>query len=797
MSFASGNTGSVALPAQKPLGIATTSLSTNEQARPLPVLFGLGKIGVTFVSSAFNQRSQPVQEQVAKSDDPITAGYNYYCSFAALVCHGQVDELHAIYFDQVKVWPPSGGDPIVRSGEDFVTVTIVGWGTWRFYWGTETQDFDPLLLTLSANVTRNPGGVIAPNVAEEHPAYTGQCYLVSTQFLGYQKTQVPNIEVVVGRFPVVPGGYLSARGSSGDCGLGTIIVESMTNQRYGLGLFDADADNTRFDHTGIDAFEQELSDEGLSISPLINRVQPWQQVLVQILEYVDGFYSTLANGKFTLGLMRKIDCNDAALPRFDENDLTDLPDVAIESWTQTQNQVWVSFVNRDVDYNDDSTPGNASGNLQATGEPSATVLARPWVTSAEMADTMARVAAKILALPKITGSLRIRKSRRQGLSVGAGFYFNYSQYNLCWLHCRALSISQPDPFKPELQIDFEVDRGYAAKETYTPPTFTPPGVLIQTPVAIASQMILELPYVTDLKEKPYLAAMAGRPSQMTRQFGINYKVDSSHFTFVLRCDSFCFTGALNADYSATATGDVSFTLSGSDTTLDIDLSSAQADADTWLLFLGDEIFSIYNITLVSGASYTASVKRERFDTKKFAHTSGSVIFITARTSMTSQLVASPGSSTSGVTATFKLQPSVLGQSLDLSDATEVSATFSDRVRRPWKPKGLSAPATWSGSPTISVTWTKVNRDGTDFPPGFEGPLWYIDVRSASASFSFTTPTTGQVLLYKAIASAASQVVKATEVAAALGSMMNIKVRIWAVQNGFQSRNYDEVSVTYP
>jgi hypothetical protein len=110
-----------------------------------------------------------------------TVGYNYYASFGALICHGPLDRLDAIWMDDELVWQ----GPLSRSG-DYTDITIENRGTVRLYWGTETQTADPTLAT---------SGVA-------HPTYRGQAYLVFSQlFFGLNRTNAPSIEVKVRRWP--------------------------------------------------------------------------------------------------------------------------------------------------------------------------------------------------------------------------------------------------------------------------------------------------------------------------------------------------------------------------------------------------------------------------------------------------------------------------------------------------------------------------------------------------------------------------------------------------------------------
>jgi hypothetical protein len=92
-------------------------ISTNEQARPVPYFCGIARLAVTFISEAFGVKSKKIKMRVGKKKE--TVGYNYFASFAALIAHGPLDRLNAIWMDNVLVWE----GPLVRSG-DYADIKI-------------------------------------------------------------------------------------------------------------------------------------------------------------------------------------------------------------------------------------------------------------------------------------------------------------------------------------------------------------------------------------------------------------------------------------------------------------------------------------------------------------------------------------------------------------------------------------------------------------------------------------------------------------------------------------------------
>lgn len=795
MSFGGGNSSKVRLPEQKPLGLDAQRLMTNEAARPVPLLWGTRPVGVTALSQAFNQKQIPVKRKIGKQK--ATVGHNYIISMAFLVCHGLVDKISAIYFDKTKVWPEEGGSPISRGNENFVVITIVGYGRWRFYWGTETQDFDPDLLRLSANPERNPEGIAEGNVAEEHSAYVGQCYFVALDHRTQQdRPTLQNIEVVVTRPPQV-GGWMPDPEVDGDADLAGIVADALINPRYGLGLDDASTETTRLDRAGLLAVSEALGTEGIGVSPLLTNVEPFGQFLTLLLEYVDGYHGVTPDGRLTLGLVREVPCGDPTLPVIDEFCLTDVPSFDVPGWESTHNDVWVKFANRMNEYNDEATPGSHAGNLAITGEPNFLMLDRPWITSPTVADKVARVAGKLLSVVHITGLLSVRKSKLQGLTKGSGFYFNYSPWGICWLHCRVLTVRMPNPFDPEVQLEVEVDRSSVTEQTFVPPAYVPPGRIVQQVQPFEAMRVLELPYDPVIGEVPMLGFLARRDSAMIDLYQVHRRVGDSSYEQVHTVEFFPWHGSLDADYSATDTGDMSITLGGVDLTLP-EITPAEAGQNKLLALIGDEIFSVYDA--IAGAEpnqYTISVIRERYDTGKKNHAAGAEVWIFESADMRGNAFNAIDQATNaGAVQVFKFQPELRGTTMDLGDVADtVQVTFSDRVKRYWKPRDLNAvavgmpfaPGYFSDTSTIQITWTRVNRDGgAAFPvPSLLTDLWVLQ---------FSYPSGAILQEITLAANTASYTMPHSEWGQWLNPAVDFKIRLFARQNGLDSREYHEMDM---
>src|SRR3989304_5946580 len=129
MSFFSGSTKAIPVPDQKPMGLDAARLSTNEQARPVPVIHGTYPVGITFLSQAFDQTVRERKEDMGK--EKVVVGYHYRASFAGLVCCGVRDRLDQIKFDGDQVvWPPAGEAGVTRDKtvDKLVRIKVVSQG---------------------------------------------------------------------------------------------------------------------------------------------------------------------------------------------------------------------------------------------------------------------------------------------------------------------------------------------------------------------------------------------------------------------------------------------------------------------------------------------------------------------------------------------------------------------------------------------------------------------------------------------------------------------------------------------
>lgn len=505
--------------APAPLGQQTQRASTAENARPVPYLAGRQRLGVTFITDVWNQKAVAVTSQVGKGPAQVQ-GYNYYASFAALICHGALDEFHDLFYNSDSVYagntkilplsltlsgdfstaifqtrnphglstgdgvfvvnakqsvyngdfnitvidpthfsypvlgaqasdtPATGNiyarvklNPVVRDGTHPVQVPILvpNFGPVTVLWGTEQQ---PMLTALSASGIR-------------HPSMRGVAIQFFDQsYLGFNQTNVQNIEVIVARFPKAEWHDIAA--VDGECNPIAFICDILQNPRAGCRM-----PTSRIDTATMLDTATKLHDEGFGFSPLITRQQQARQIILQALEYFDGYISVNASGQIGVKLARGEDLSD--VPTIQDSDLVSPPSLQPEDWDSIKTGVNVRFLNRDVGYNPDMAMYRDPAALRIlSSQQSIDTLDRLWITKRDVAQAVATYAGRAAALPSQSGTVKLRNSNDlySQLPPGAMFAFDLSKRSFPNTFFRVVERSWTTPSRPEFEITFKLDRSY-------------------------------------------------------------------------------------------------------------------------------------------------------------------------------------------------------------------------------------------------------------------------------------------------------------------------------------------------
>ena len=727
-----GGGGNMPATQPNPLGIQDNRGATNQQAVPVPYILGRQRIAVTWMSDPFDIKTTAVQAQSGKSSQTIS-GYNYRASIAALVCGGPVDQLLAVYMNGDLVWGVAGPYVTVSaqrgvSHPDFYDFTIPNYGPVRFYWGTETQVVDPYLsqhnktvIDASTITESNPTG---NTIQIEHTAYRGAAYMVFNGLsLGFNQTNFQNIEVVVARYPQPSWGRNPAN-LVGDCHPISVYADALQNTRQGLALTDDWLNTATLNETA-----DELTAEKFGISPIITSETPATDLFVQLAEYIDGFTDVDEDGKFLVGLYRP---SDEPLT-ITMSQMADRPEITPNDWSSTYNEIRVTFNNSLIDLDKDYVPWRNPANRSINNTvPQPLTLERWWITRVKLVNSVAAAAGRTNGLPAITGklSLRVTGTNFSDLVPGAAFTFpDYTDRAVGGLIFRVLTRTADDSSKPEFSITFIADRSYlypapakGGDDGDADPDSIGQPLVGSDPVPVSGILrVVELPLALCPEGKLSLAVLMARTDQTLIGFGVNlsknYGGSDDSYALLAQQRGFALHGALLADFSAgvemvSRDQGLSVQLDGVDLSLE-EQTFYDALANKLLVFVGDEIFSVRDWSLLDSGKFTLYCVRARFATPRQDHSAGDEVFIA---NLTDLVALQHPAFQPGNTPRFKIAPTAQ-QSADLADVAPLDVAIAGKVYTQTPPinlkvNGARSSASFNAGSDIEIDWslTEAGRD---------------------------------------------------------------------------------------
>ena len=763
----SGSTDNLPVAPPRLANLNPSRVATIEQARSVPYIFGVARVGLTFLGEPFNVHQDPVYQETKK--EPIQSGFNNYGSFVALVGIGGVStRLYKVIIDDEVVW---SGD-ISYSSSDYQDVTVTGRGTLRFYFGTETQGIDS---NLPLDGDGNP----------LHPGYRGQCYVILLNwFIGYNQGNLGNVQLEIGRYPA-PAWQTAAANVQADLNAVSLLADWWTNPRVGLGQ-----GSDRLDTDDLDDVAATLAGECVGLSGLIGTATPARQQLLRLCEHIGAYLKRQPSGKLTLGLERPIACA-TSVPALEEADLLSPPDYTPGDWADTFNRIYVKFIDRSNAMLEDAAPYKSPTNLQLTGAIKTQIVDRTWITRQVYAQQLANILGPTLAVPRGKGKLRVRRSRLQGIKAGDVFKLSYGHFGICHLRCRATAVRLPSTEKPEVEIEFKEDTsGFNARYSSVSEHDRPERSTYE-PEPVEHQIAFEIPFSPHLPVRAEAVAfLAVRPTNFTTKFAAHRQLADTTYAKVQNDLPFVQRATLYADYGSTRVIDESGTLilqlAGVDLTLPLNVLD-EAVLNGVVAWIGDELLSIYNATLVAAGRYVCSAIRARYDTRRATHSTGDVAWIFYPARLVPYAVESAAQ-----TQAFKLQPFTFSGALDLGDATALNLTRTQRILRPASPLNLRAfglvSPTFTSGQDIPLTWNTATNERSDFWTVFTANLPSVELDMVD-SMGVVKATYVVAVGTEAFTYTNSQL------RADLGGEDNFTVRAYHVLNGYRSSLAAELAVT--
>ncbi|MBC2592779.1 hypothetical protein H5P28_00750 [Ruficoccus amylovorans] len=603
MSFLFRSTQAVPAPVQSLTNVQAERVATNEEARPLPWAAGTVRLSLTWITPAINPQAIPITttyQSGKNSTSTATVGYTYQAGLAGAICSGPVDALHAIYIDTVKVWE----GPLTAVAGQFAFITLPNYGQARFYWGSDSQLADSLLEPLG------------------HPAYRGQCYVVFDPLIfGRDRTSAPQVEFVVTRRTVIPG-YANPDLSGDVCPIHAAI-ELATHPRYGLGIYLSD-----FDGSGEET-SAKLVEADMGISPLINNAQSLPQSLAEILGYFDGFLYQ-KNGKYRFGSASlQVDFTNALI--IDTADQTDFPEIDSDAFSQVSSETRLVYTDRDREFKESVAIHHdaAAHALNGTQEP--VTFQQRWITRQSVANSQVAKGGRRAALPEVGGKVMVHYSKGIGLNPGDPIRLRpFPQANYL-LNCRVTGIAHRRSDDAELELQFVLDVANQVSGV-TPAPYTPPEqpTYDADPMPFEAMFILPAELSGVVEPEVALAHLGAREHSLITGYNVFHSADDLSYAFLSQARFFAVTGTLTADLLEDGVDAVIDAHAVDRATLATQ-TPEQADADTVLMFLGDEILSVEGYVVgADGTATLTNLRRGRFGTLAVDYEIGERAFLIRR-----------------------------------------------------------------------------------------------------------------------------------------------------------------------
>jgi hypothetical protein len=473
--------------------------------------------------------------------------------------------------------------------------------------------------------------------------------------------------------------------------------------------------------------------------------------------------------------------------------LVDAPTLNPQGWPDTFNETYVRFTNRDKRFQEDSVAYRDRGNFQITQTVLAQTLSRLWITRQAVAQKIANAAGRVAAQPMLSGTMRVRKSSAAKLTVGGLFQLRFPQSGAEGLLCRVERLALPALGQSEATVSFAEDTGFFNGDHYAAVADVPPTENVFEVQALAFQMVIEAPWGLTETSQPRIVFLAARGDTVSNGFNVWKQRSDLSYRQVADFESFAQRGHLVADYPADTLLvhdhlGIEIQFDSLDNDLD-EYTFLEAQENRLLLFVGDEVLSCWNAQLIATGRYRLWTIRARYDTKRQTHAVATEAWVVLRDdlAMTADDMSPP-------LKTFKLQPFLLQSEFDLALVDPQPITLQRRAYLPLAPLNLRVfgdghNPTYETGAAIVVDWDQsASRSSAD-------PVTKVLSSDIDKTALEVLTTDGALQgTFEFPGGNGPRTITNAQLVGALGSETDFKLRAWFVRSGYQSLNYDEVTV---
>lgn len=650
-------------PTQQPevANIQDQQLSTNQQAVPVPAVWGTRKVALTWIAPILNIYTYDIESDQKKGGNQKGYGGGLAGAFG----FGQHHSLIGIIKDGKSIWPIAGvwalGHTIdhtklylynavvwrsldganytsttdnapdgingaahwteyefVASG-DFDTINTV-FGAVTIFWGTPTQTV-PALLQSTGNTLK-----------QAHPDYKNVGYVAAPKFVfGSGRPSSPDLGVVIRRAPqqtVVTGGPAGL--TDGQANIAAVIAEILTGENF-LGVDASMVDATSF-QTTANLLQAQASITG--VSPLLDTQRPFRDVMQDLLDTVDAYLRFNPSTKqIELGLYAH-GAPPAAYTTLNIKDLAAPLKMKPVAWSKAVSRCAINYADRAFAFSTVSESATSPALYTAIGEVRTQSIDRPMVTRRAQARALAAEWLRSYGKPPQTGTVSVRREKgwacRPGSYVQLPVQLEPNDANVFkFFRVTKRTIPKDGPMTLEVQGENGL-----APVPYTPGVPAILGIDDSVP-AVPNARIVEVPsQLTGAVGE--VIALAERPDTVTKGFDVYFDTNTGSYNKLGTMGGWAMLGVLRTGVLTTDTT-IDITVSAqADTSLaGISPGALAANDDSLLCVLiqtdlsgqicedafGFPIYEVCSIsaqTLVSGSDYNLTVLRGRRGTSKKA-----------------------------------------------------------------------------------------------------------------------------------------------------------------------------------
>lgn len=559
----------------EPATLKDFTAPTASENRPIPVIWGTVKLTGPNVTWYGDLQTVKLMNKKAK----VGLGYRYSVGMELGLCHGPVDALLEIGFNEKSAWTGSvvGGTGSAETAGETFTVdnrTLFGgdsdeqlqnggyggvYATCTFYKGAANQESNAYLTNVLS--TANPGhsgisylvwnGPTKGDIVYNYDLSNPSIKFDREPFLGGYIGTNPRIDEIWFVLKRVPRYIESNDGSdyhdinNGDANPIDVIYELLTNSKFGLGLASSFIDLESFRYA-----QKKVYEEGLGLSDIWDSDKKISELINEILQYIDGVvYTDLRTGQLTIKLARN-DYEISNLPVFDEGSIAEISAYSSPSVDETTNQIQLSYIDRLDKFKSKITVAHDLANARAQNEVVSASVSYIGISNGTTANKIAFRDLRVLSYPldKITFTTNRRGTIIRPSDV---FVVNWPEYGFSNKVFRAIKVTYGELVNGICEIDAIEDVfsvGLAVYGANTDSSWEDP---VGSPTKPNTIYALEAPSIYSGNNSKLLVA-AAKPDIHQLSFNSFASIGSSTGTYtqIGNGNNYTPTGLLNIAYSS-------------------------------------------------------------------------------------------------------------------------------------------------------------------------------------------------------------------------------------------------------